>query len=137
MLCNNVIAGLLMDRKRKPKCCSPKPDIDKRELLTLDEASSLESMFKMLANGTRLRILHALVRENELCVGDIAENIGMKPQAVSNQLIRLSDRGIVDSHRNGLEIRYRIIDPCVVELLDRGWCLVDDSAKRALKKRKL
>jgi DNA-binding transcriptional ArsR family regulator len=88
-------------------------------------------MFKLLANRTRLRMLHALARAGELCVGELADTLGMKPQAVSNQLQRLADRGIVGGRRDGLQIHYSILDPCVLTLLDKGWCLAEDAQVRA------
>jgi DNA-binding transcriptional ArsR family regulator len=87
-------------------------------------------LFKVLANDTRLRLLHSLARAGELCVSDLAEAIGMKPQAVSNQLQRLADRGILGSRRQGTSIHYRIVDPCVTSLLDLGLCLAEDSETR-------
>ena len=90
------------------------------------EAGRLEAIFKVLANRTRLRMLHALIRHPDLCVGDLADGVGMKPQAISNQLQRLADKGILSSRRQGTQIHYRIVDPCVVNLLDRGLCLVED-----------
>ncbi|GIW86396.1 MAG: transcriptional regulator [Isosphaeraceae bacterium] len=113
-------------------CCSPKPELAKRPQLSGYQAAELEATFKMLANGTRLRMLHALVRAGELCVSEIADALAMKPQAVSNQLQRLADRGIVESRRDGLQIHYRIVDPCVVSLLDQGWCLAEDARSRAI-----
>ncbi len=83
-------------------------------------------VFKVLANDTRLRLLHALCREDELCVTDLAAAVGMKTQAVSNQLQRLNDQGIVAARREGNQIYYRVLDPCVTALLDRGLCLVED-----------
>lgn len=96
-----------------------------RALISLDEATRLTRLFKIFANETRLRLLHALVREEELCVGDLANALGMKPQAVSNQLQRLVDRGIVASRREGTSIYYHIVDPCVPVLLERGLCLTE------------
>ncbi|MBT4864857.1 MAG: helix-turn-helix transcriptional regulator [Planctomycetaceae bacterium] len=96
-----------------------------RPLIAGDQAAALMQLFKVFANDTRLRLLHALVREDELCVGDLAEAVGMKPQAVSNQLQRLVDRGIIGSRRDGVNIYYRIIDPCVPVLLERGLCLIE------------
>jgi len=84
----------------------------------------------MLASGTRLRMLHALACAGELCVGELADKLDMTPQAVSNQLQRLADRGIVKAQRDGLQIRYSIIDPCVLTLLDEGWCLAEDTQYR-------
>src|SRR6185295_7372521 len=53
-----------------------------------------------------------LVRADELCVTDLATSLGMKPQAVSNQLQRLSDLGILASRRDGTNIHYRLVDLC-------------------------
>ncbi len=91
----------------------------------------LEATFKTLANATRLRLLHALIRQPELCVTELADAIRMKPQAVSNQLQRLVDRRILAARRNGNHIHYRIVDPCVISLLDQGWCLTDDAGVSA------
>lgn len=110
--------------------CPPKPPLHERDLLGPADASRLEALFKSLANGTRLRLLHALVRAGEVCVTDLADAIGMKPQAVSNQLQRLADKGVLGSRRNGTQIYYRIIDPCVVTLLDQGLCLSEDAETR-------
>lgn len=95
--------------------------------MNVRQAAALESLFKVLANNTRLRMLHAIARAGQLCVGSLAVQLGMKPQAVSNQLQRLADRGIVESRRDGLQILYSIVDPCVLKLLDQGWCLAEDT----------
>jgi DNA-binding transcriptional ArsR family regulator len=87
-------------------------------------------LFKVLGNDTRLRLLHALVRAGELSVSDLAAAVEMKPQAVSNQLQRLVDRGILAFKRNGTNVHYRIVDPCVTALLDRGLCLLEDAPSR-------
>ena len=110
--------------------CAPKQPLAERDLLGTADASRLEVLFKTLANGTRLRLLHALVRAGELCVTDLADAIGMKAQAVSNQLQRLTDKGILGSRRNGTQVYYRIVDPCVVALLDQGLCLSEDAETR-------
>ena len=87
----------------------------------------------MLGNTTRLRLLHALVKRPGLSVTALAQTVGMKPQAVSNQLQRLVDKGIVNNARNGTNIHYRIVDPCVMGLLDQGLCLTEDTWKRQSK----
>ena len=118
-----------------PTCTYPvasftgKPPIQARPLLEPDQASEVVALFKVLANESRLRILHALTRTNELCVGDIAEAVGMSAQAVSNQLRRLVDRRVVATRRNGNYIVYRLIDPCVPGLLGLGWCLAEETGR--------
>jgi ArsR family transcriptional regulator, lead/cadmium/zinc/bismuth-responsive transcriptional repressor len=107
--------------------CPPKVSIEERGLLSMDQAQRIEVLFKTLANSTRLRLLHALIRNSEMRVTEIAEAIAMKPQAVSNQLQRLADRGILGSRRDGTQILYHILDPCVVTILEYGLCLSEDA----------
>lgn len=111
-------------------CCA-KTDLKERALLSPIQAGGLAAVFKVLANDTRLRLLHALVRADELCVTDLATSVGMKPQAVSNQLQRLSDLGILASRREGNNIHYRLIDLCVRSLLDQGLCLMEEVSDRS------
>ena len=80
--------------RKNTACCPPTPALQSRPLLTPAQAEELADVFKILANATRLRLLHALVRAGALCVGDLAHAVGMKPQAVPNQLQRLVDQGI-------------------------------------------
>jgi DNA-binding transcriptional ArsR family regulator len=106
--------------------CSSRPALKQRPLLTPIQAGGLAAVFKVLANDTRLRLLHALIRADELCVTDLAESVGMRPQAVSNQLQRLSDLGILASRREGNSIYYRVVDLCVRSLLDQALCLMEE-----------
>jgi DNA-binding transcriptional ArsR family regulator len=94
------------------------------------QAGGLAAVFKVLANDTRLRLIHALVRADELCVTDLAAAVGMKPQAVSNQLQRLLDLGILAARRDGNNVHYRLIDNCVQSLLDQGICLMEEVTER-------
>jgi ArsR family transcriptional regulator, lead/cadmium/zinc/bismuth-responsive transcriptional repressor len=110
--------------------CPPKLPLTKRSLLAPAAAEELQRTFKVLANATRLRLLHALVLRPGISVTELARTIGMRPQAVSNQLQRLTDKGILGSVRNGTSIHYRVIDPCIVDLLDQGLCLAEDTWAR-------
>ena len=109
-------------------CCSPRPTIEERPLIELEKAAELERTFKVLANGTRLRLLHALIRRPDMCVSELAEKLKMKMAAISNQLQLLTLKGILASKRNGNQISYRIIDPCTRNLLDYGLCLTEELA---------
>ncbi|HZV05462.1 MAG TPA: metalloregulator ArsR/SmtB family transcription factor [Gemmataceae bacterium] len=111
------------------RCASALSNAD--ALLAPGRAVELMALFKVLANDTRLRLLHALATNGELCVTSLADVLGMKPQAVSNQLQRLLDRGILASRRQGNNVYYRIINSCVTDLLDRGLCLVEKSCDEA------
>lgn len=116
-------------RQTDRKCCK-KTELKQRPLLSPVQAGGLAAVFKVLANDTRLRLLHAIVRTDELCVTDLATTLGMKPQAVSNQLQRLSDLGILASRRDGVNIHYRLVDLCVQSLLDQALCLMEEAGNQ-------
>jgi ArsR family transcriptional regulator, lead/cadmium/zinc/bismuth-responsive transcriptional repressor len=105
--------------------------LPERPLLTGIQAARAMALFKVLANDTRLRLLHHLARSGEESVSGLAGALGMKPQAVSNQLQRLSDTGILASRRGGNSIYYRISNPCVPLLLDTALCILDDPGAAA------
>jgi DNA-binding transcriptional ArsR family regulator len=105
--------------------CDPaQPPLAERPLLNEAQAAELVALFKVLANDGRLRLVHVLERAGELCVTDLAAEVGMTPQAVSNQLQRLVDRRILAARRRGNNVvLYRIVDPCVTSLLELALCL--------------
>ena len=89
-----------MAKRSSGTCCTPKP-MKERPLLSPIQAGGLAAVFKVLANDTRLRLLHALVRSEELGVNDLAAAVGMRPQASSRiQLPSVSLRtGMTSSRR--------------------------------------
>jgi DNA-binding transcriptional ArsR family regulator len=122
---------------RRAAACSPATSpLTERPLFSKEDAARLKGLFKVLANEHRLRLLHALERSGELCVSELADEVGMSAQAVSNQLQRLVDRGILDARRDGNFVRYRIVDPCVTGLMDLGICLVDEADGKTRKRRR-
>jgi DNA-binding transcriptional ArsR family regulator len=101
------------------------PPLGERPPLDPTSAVGIAVLFKVLASDTRLRLLHALTRGGEVRVTDLAAEVAMSQQAVSNQLQRLVDQRIVGTRRDGNNIYYRIVDGCVPRLLELGWCLYD------------
>ena len=91
------------------------------------QTARLRRLFKVLGNDGRLRVIHALERADEMCLSDLAREVQMTPQALSNQVTRLVDQGILASRRAGNNVFYRIADPCVTSLLDLAICLIDET----------
>ena len=110
-------------------CCPPRPALADRPLLTFVQAVKVMALFKVLASDTRVRLLHHLVRAGEATVTDLARALGMKPQAVSNQLQRLSDTGMLSWRRDGNHMHYRVVNGCVAPLLDLALCLMEDEGR--------
>lgn len=122
---------MALEKRNELPACSLKPSLQDRDLITSAEAGEVVALFKVLANDTRLLLLHALARSGGLCVTDLAAAVGMKPQAVSNQLQRLADRRILRAARCGNNIHYRIVDPCVLRMLELGLCLIEEAEQQA------
>jgi ArsR family transcriptional regulator, lead/cadmium/zinc/bismuth-responsive transcriptional repressor len=91
----------------------------KASLLADSSASSLAETFKVLGDVTRVRILDALSR-TELCVGDIAQLLGLSESAVSHQLRLLRDQRLVRPRRAGQMIFYSLDDHHIVKLFAQG-----------------
>lgn len=82
------------------------------------------ALMAMLASEARLRILCRLV-EGERSVGDLAQACALSQPAMSQQLRRLKEAGLVDGRRNGQSIYYRIKGQevaAVLETLHRLYC---------------
>ena len=72
-----------------------------------DEAE-LVKLFKLLADETRLRVLMALLREQELNVTTICQRLDQSQPAVSHHLALLRGAGIIESRREGKHNFYRV-----------------------------
>ncbi len=114
------------DANTKEACSTPRPALKDRPLLSFVQGVKVAALFKLLGNDTRVRLLHHIVRSGEATVTDMAKKLGMKPQAVSNQLVRLSDTGMLSSRRDGNHMYYRVTNGCVAPLLDLALCLMQD-----------
>ncbi len=80
----------------------------------MDEITTLQAeVLKTLANPRRLEILHRLV-VGPCEVRRLAEELGVSQPNISQHLAVLRAAGIVDSERDGREVRYRIADPDVM-----------------------
>lgn len=93
----------------------------------------LSRTFRVLSDPTRIRILHLLLGDGEHPVGDVAKELGMTVAAVSNQLRKMTDLGFLARSSRGNYVFYRVVDPCVGELLHRAHCLARDGKTRRRK----
>jgi ArsR family transcriptional regulator len=80
----------------------------------------MESVFKALADSTRLRIL-GLLLAGEVCVCDIHESLKIPQSKASRHLAYLRRSGLVETRREGLWIHYRLgrlADPVLAAIVD-------------------
>ena len=79
----------------------------------------LADLFKVFGDTTRIKILYALF-ESELCVGDIAQILGLSQSAVSHQLRVLKDSKLIKFRREGKVIFYSLDDDHVRTIMSMG-----------------
>jgi ArsR family transcriptional regulator len=85
-----------------------------------NQIAEMESLFKALADDTRLRIL-GLLLTGEVCVCDIHESLKIPQSKASRHLAYLRRSGLVETRRSGLWIHYRLgqlADPVLATVVD-------------------
>lgn len=90
-----------------------------REPLPADHVALVAEVFRMLADGTRIRILWALI-DSELSVNEIAAEVGKSGPAVSQHLAKLRMARLVRTRRDGTQIFYQLENDHVRQLVIDG-----------------
>ena len=67
-----------------------------------------KTLFRMLSDGTRLRLLMLLASEGELCVCELTHALGLSQPKISRHLAQLRESGLLRSRREGQWMYYRI-----------------------------
>lgn len=72
------------------------------------EAERVTSVLTLIADPTRMRLLFALDAAEELCVGDLAQALGVSEDAVGYGLRMLRTAGLVARRKHGRMVFYRL-----------------------------
>lgn len=98
-----------------------KEKVDKttNQMLKEETFDKLSEFFKILGDKTRMKILFC-IDQNEMCVCDIADALGMTKSAISHQLATLKNLGIVKNRKEGKEVFYTLYDEHVREVFEVG-----------------
>ncbi len=79
----------------------------------------LADFYKVFGDVTRVKILCVLVQQ-ELCVCDLAEVVGITQSAVSHQLRILKQMKLVKNRREGKIVYYSLADAHIQGILNQG-----------------
>ncbi len=103
------------------ECCVHSELIEKVTLDMPPEETlyDLAEFFKVFGDTTRIRILYALL-ESELCVGDLAQLLGLTQTACSHQLRVLKNNKLVRFRREGKVVYYSLSDDHVRSIIEKG-----------------
>lgn len=69
----------------------------------------LEKQLKAVADGNRLTLLSCL-KSGEVCVCDLVDVLGLSQPAVSQQLKKLEEAGIITARKVGTWKHYRLVE---------------------------
>lgn len=73
--------------------------------------------FRVLGHPARVRIL-GLLRDGERSVGELQAALELDSSSTSQHLSALRRQGLVESHREGTSVFYRVKDPRTFQLLE-------------------
>ena len=70
--------------------------------------SRMVRMFDALGDATRFKVVRILARKKEICVSEIADEVGISTAGASQHLKILEQAGLVNRNRMGQKICYTI-----------------------------
>ena len=97
----------------QPLCCGPDAPP-----MAPDAAEELATVFKALADPTRVSIVNRLAFADECCVCDLTAAFDLSQPTVSHHLRVLREAGLVETERRGTWAYYRLV-PEAIERLRR------------------
>jgi ArsR family transcriptional regulator len=84
-----------------------------------DNLNQISAILKTISHPSRLAILLA-IREGETCVCHLEKMLGWSQSHISQQLMVLRKAGIVAARRERRFVHYRLIDPALLDLINRA-----------------
>ncbi|MCD1146754.1 metalloregulator ArsR/SmtB family transcription factor [Peptoniphilus sp. KCTC 25270] len=85
----------------------------------LEQLEILASLFKAMADSTRLKIIYAL-SVSTLNVSELSQMLGMSQSSISHQLQLLRENQLIKFERVGRNNYYSLDDEHVLKLFDSG-----------------
>ncbi|MBL7214582.1 MAG: winged helix-turn-helix transcriptional regulator [Phycisphaerae bacterium] len=81
-----------------------------------ETAQHVADVLKAVAHPVRLQIIE-LLKQGEMCVGDLVERLGVPQAVASQQLGLMKDKQILQCRRDGTKAFYSIKNANVINLL--------------------
>lgn len=91
----------------------------RENVLASSDVEKMCAVFRMLADPTRMKIVHALMK-GDMCVYHLTEVCDGTQSGVSHQLRVLRDNKVVRAKRLGQTVEYSIADGHIREMVELG-----------------
>ena len=123
-ICSNERVSTMTEQKQAESCeylCVHEDTVEKvlGQMPPDEMLYDLAELFKVFGDSTRIKILYALFEE-ELCVCDIAQLLGITQTAVSHQLRVLKTNKLVKARKDGKNVFYSLSDEHVYKIIGQG-----------------
>jgi DNA-binding transcriptional ArsR family regulator len=95
--------------------------------------STEAEIYKVLGHPVRLKIVAGLC-SNECNVKHIWECLGLPQATVSQHLALLKNKGIIEGKREGVEVRYSVVNPLarkLIEIMDNSSGYVSEKSGKS------
>lgn len=92
------------------------PCYDESALVPMPVLEEVATALRVLAHPHRLRMVELLV-DRHLSVGELAELVGIPPNACSQHLNLMRANGLLSSRRNGKTVHYSVQHPSAVNVI--------------------
>ena len=101
----------------------------KKQLLFEKQAE----IVKAIGHPLRIAIVDFL-KDGQECVCDIAEHVGSERSNVSRHLSVMVNAGVLESHKEGLKVIYKLKTPCILDFFS---CMISCLKQQAKENEKL
>jgi ArsR family transcriptional regulator len=96
-------------------CCVPLDD----EAMSVEDAQATATVFKALADPTRVRIVNLLVNAGQpLCVCELTPHLDLSQPTVSFHLKKLAQAGLLDREQSGIWANYTVNREAIERVAD-------------------
>lgn len=89
-----------------------------RGAIEIDDAKKLATIFKALADPTRVRLISLIAasENQEACICDLIEPVGLSQPTVSHHMKLLVEAGLIEREQRGKWAFYRLVEGALESL---------------------
>ncbi len=84
--------------------------------ITANKMERIAEILKAIAHPVRLQILSIMQQHESLSVAELMVHTGIEQSLLSHHLIKMKDKGVLTSTRNGRNINYSLVDKSILSL---------------------
>jgi len=85
-------------------------------IMVAEKTEAISSLLKTLGHPTRIQILQE-IGTGEACVCHLEAMLGFRQAYLSQQLMALRMEGVLETHKEGRYVFYKLTNPRILELL--------------------